>query len=114
VNFEDLLAGPAGPSIVRRAFDVLKKIQRVQGTETNKTLDSAPANSQAVKASMYAQAINQAGRLMRREKDCRSGLRRSAIDAEPQTIEPSQEQRLEAFKAAEQYAEQCRSRWRKG
>jgi hypothetical protein len=85
---------------------------------TRKTEDAAPTlpkNSEAIKAAIYAEQVNQAGAILRRQKDCRSHLRRSATtDAEPETIGPSQQQRLDAFVASENYAKECRTRWRKG
>jgi hypothetical protein len=114
MTLEEMLDSAAGPGIIRRALDVLKKIQRVQG-EPRQMADAAPLpDTAAVKAALYAEQINQAGRAMRRQKDCRSTLRRAATDAEPELISISQQQRLDAFVAAEKYAKECRERWRKG
>jgi len=119
MNLEDMLEGPAGPGIIRRAFDILRRVQKLQSNDTKtKTHDSAPTstlpkNSEALKAAIYAEEVNQAGARMRR-KDCRPSLRRGAQDAEPEIIGPSKQQRLDAFVASENYAKECRSRWRKG
>jgi hypothetical protein len=119
MKLEDMLEGPAGPGIIRRAVDILRRVQKLQSNDTHKTqtqdsVPTLPKNSEALKSVLYATEINQAGARMRRQKDCRPSLRRSAKDGEPEIIGPSQQQRLDAFKAGEAYALQCRSRWRKG
>jgi len=67
-------------------------------------------------ATNYANQMNAAGgKLQNRPKDCRSGLRRvmDAADVEEQ-LTMSDEQRLEAWKRSEAYAEQCRKLHRQG
>jgi hypothetical protein len=113
MTLEEMLDSPAGAGIIKKALNVLRRVQRVQG-EPRQTADAAPLqDTAAVKAAMYATAVNQAGAKMRRQRDCRSTLRRAATDAEPDVIQPSQQQRLDAFEAAEKYALECRSKWRK-
>jgi hypothetical protein len=50
MKLEDMLEGPAGPGIIRRAFDILRRIQKLQSNDTHKTQtqDSAPTLPQKI------------------------------------------------------------------
>lgn len=117
MKLEELLNSAAGPGIVRRALQILGRVQKLQSTDTRKTEDAAatpPKDTAFLKSAAYAAQVNEAGAKMRRQqKDCRSGLRRSAVDAEPEIVGPSLEQKLNALRASEDYAKECRERWRK-
>jgi hypothetical protein len=99
---------------IAAALNMLSQVTNALATEPRRTQDAdVSKRNAAALSSSYADAVNLAGSRMRREKDCRSNLRRSAEDSEPKVPKVSPEQRLAAYIKAEEYATECRRLWRK-